>query len=167
MAEFEPIKPLHPLQQEIIKQTNPDNFMDPYDADKVRQADELSRRAGAINMRRPWDVLDLIEASVTDLGCEYPAELVYTYLLSFYKPTNHPNDFDWCNNLCQRLYNVKDDIPAMMLTVREERQKRITEPQGPNPPPYNPIPDLLIAILVVVGFWLIFWLIFTIIAGNN
>ena len=67
--------PMPPLQQELIRMTDPDRFMNPYDADLVQRAFELNSIAKVVNLSRPFDVLILIGQTVSDLECEYPAEL--------------------------------------------------------------------------------------------
>lgn len=127
MAEFESISPLHPILQEVANQTNPENFMEPYDAAKVKRAMELNREIYSINIRKPLQVLELIEESIQELGCEFPSELVYDYLLSMYKPTTNRAYFDKYNELCQKLYEVKDDISAMTALVEDLLQKEQQE----------------------------------------
>ena len=98
------------LLREILKQTSPDNFMEPYDAERVKCATILYQKAKDTNADQPLDVLELLEKTNKDLGCQYPAELIYSYLLAIFKPTANSLDFDWCNDLCQQLYNAKDSV---------------------------------------------------------
>jgi len=121
---FDSISPLPPLLQEVAKQTAPENYMEPYDAARVKRATELNAQVFEIDNRKPIKVLNLLESTINDLGCSYPAVLVYQYLLSMYNPTNNRKNFDWCNELCQKLYNIKDDVMAMILLVKQETEKR-------------------------------------------
>lgn len=119
--------PMPPLQQELIRMTDPDRFMNPYDADIVQRAFELNQIARVINMSRPFDVMILIGQAISDLECEYPAELVYEYLLSIYKPTIHIENFQKYNSLCQRFYDMRDDILAITRIVQEEENQKLLE----------------------------------------
>ena len=121
---FDSISPLPPLLQEVAKQTAPENYMEPYDAARVKRATELNAQVFEVDNRKPIQVLNLLESTINDLGCSYPAELVYQYLLSMYNPRNNRKNFDWCNELCQKLYNIKDDVMAMILLVKQETEKR-------------------------------------------
>ena len=121
---FDSISPLPPLLQEVAKQTAPENYMEPYDAARVKRATELNAQVFEVDNRKPIQVLNLLESTINDLDCSYPAELVYQYLLSMYNPTNNRKNFDWCNELCQKLYNIKDDVMAMILLVKQETEKR-------------------------------------------
>ena len=113
---------MHPLLQEIVNQTTPERFMNPYNAKKVSMAAQLNKQAYSTNIRNVEKVLSLIEDSTSILGCKYSAEQVYDYLFSICKPTAIENkkDFDRFNSLCQRLYENKEDISMMTSIVKEE-----------------------------------------------
>ncbi len=115
------------LLREILKQTSPDNFMEPYDAERVKCATILYQKAKDTNANQPLDVLELVERTTKDLECQYPAELIYSYLLAIFKPTANSSDFDWCNDLCQQLYNVKDSVEDMIFVVKHEIDKKETQ----------------------------------------
>lgn len=121
---FDSISPLPPLLQEVAKQTAPENYMEPYDAARVKRATELNAQVFEVDNRKPISVLNLLESTINDLGCSYSAELVYQYLLSMYNPTNNRKNFDWCNELCQKLYNIKDNVMEMILLVKRENEIR-------------------------------------------
>lgn len=116
-----------PLLREILKQTSPDNFMEPYDAERVKCATILYQKAKDTNANQPLDVLELVERTTKDLECQYPAELTYSYLLTIFKPSANSSDFDWCNDLCQQLYNVKDSVEDMIFVVKHEIDKKETQ----------------------------------------
>ena len=115
------------LLREILKQTSPDNFMEPYDAERVKCATILYQKAKDTNANQPLDVLELVERTTKDLECQYPAELIYSYLLAIFKPTANSSDFDWCNDLCQQLYNAKDRVEDMIFIVKHEIEKKETQ----------------------------------------
>ena len=115
------------LLREILKQTSPDNFMEPYDAERVKCATILYQKAKDTNANQPLDVLELVERTTKDLECQYPAELIYSYLLAIFKPTANSSDFDWCNDLCQQLYNAKDSVEDMIFIVKHEIDKKETQ----------------------------------------
>lgn len=115
------------LLREILKQTSPDNFMEPYDAERVKCATILYQKAKDTNADQPLDVLELVERTTKDLECQYPAELIYSYLLAIFKPTANSSDFDWCNDLCQQLYNAKDSVEDMIFIVKHEIDKKETQ----------------------------------------
>ena len=121
---FDSISPLPPLLQEVAKQTNPNNFMEPYDAVRVKRASELNAQVYEVYNREPLQVLNLLNLTISDLGCTYSADFVYQYLLSVYNPTNNSNDFDWCNNLCQKLYEVRGSVMNMIHLVLQETAER-------------------------------------------
>lgn len=112
------------LLREILKQTSPDNFMEPYDAERVKCATILYQKAKNTNADQPLYVLELVERTTKDLECQYPAELIYSYLLAIFKPTANSSDFDWCNDLCQQLYNAKDSVEDMVFIVKREIEKK-------------------------------------------
>ena len=114
----------HPLLQEILKQTSPDNFMEPYNAERVKCATKLHQKAKDTNVNQPLDVLELVEETIKDLDCQYPAELIYSYLLAIFKPTDNSADFDWCNDVCQQLYNAKDSVEKMIFIIKREIEKK-------------------------------------------
>jgi len=116
-----------PLLREILKQTSPDNFMEPYDAERVKCATILYQKAKDTNANQPLDVLELVERTTKDLECQYPAELTYSYLLTIFKPSANSSDFDWCNDLCQQLYNTKDSVEDMIFIVKHEIDKKETQ----------------------------------------
>lgn len=116
-----------PLLREILKQTSPDNFMEPYDAERVKCATILYQKAKDTNANQPLDVLELVERTTKDLECQYPAELTYSYLLTIFKPSANSSDFDWCNDLCQQLYNTKDSVEEMIFIVKREIEKKETQ----------------------------------------
>ena len=115
------------LLQEIIKQTSPENFMDPYNAERVKNATVLHHKAKDIDADQPLAVLDLMENTIKELDCNYSSELVYKYLLEILNPTNNRGEFDWRNTICQKLYNAKNDIAEMTLIVRREIEKKETQ----------------------------------------
>ena len=115
------------LLREILKQTSPDNFMEPYDAERVKSATILYQKAKDTNADQLLDVLELVERTTKDLECQYPAELIYSYLLAIFKPTANSSDFDWCNDLCQQLYNAKDSVEDMIFIVKHEIDKKETQ----------------------------------------
>ena len=115
------------LLQEIIKQTSPENFMDPYNAERVKNATVLHHKAKDIDADQPLAVLDLMENTIKELDCNYSSELVYKYLLEIFNPTNNRGEFEWCNAICQQLYNAKSDIAEMTLIVRQEIEKKETQ----------------------------------------
>ena len=115
------------LLREILKQTSPDNFMEPYDAERVKCATILYQKAKDTNADQPLDVLELVERTTKDLECQYPAELIYSYLLAIFKPTANSSDFAWCNDLCQQLYNAKDSVEDMIFIVKHEIDKKETQ----------------------------------------
>jgi hypothetical protein len=115
------------LLQEIIKQTSPENFMDPYNAERVKNATVLHHNAKDIDADQPLAVLDLMENTIKELDCNYSSELVYKYLLEIFNPTNNRGEFEWCNAICQQLYNAKRDIAEMTLIVRREIKKKETQ----------------------------------------
>lgn len=115
------------LLQEIIKQTSPENFMDPYNAERVKNATVLHHKAKDIDADQPLAVLDLMENTIKELDCNYSSELVYKYLLEIFNPTNNRGEFDWRNTICQKLYNAKNDIAEMTLIVRREIEKKETQ----------------------------------------
>ena len=115
------------LLREILKQTSPDNFMEPYDAERVKCATILYQKAKDTNANQLLDVLELVERTTKDLECQYPAELIYSYLLAIFKPTANSSDFDWCNDLCQQLYNAKDRVEDMIFIVKHEIEKKDTQ----------------------------------------
>ena len=115
------------LLQEIIKQTAPENFMDPYNAERVKNATVLHHKAKATDSDQPLAVLDLMENTIKELDCNYSSELVYKYLLEIFNPTNNRGKFDWRNTICQKLYNAKNDIAEMTLIVRREIEKKETQ----------------------------------------
>ena len=117
----------HPLLREILKQTSPDNFMEPYDAERVKCATILYQKAKDTSANQPLDVLELLEKTNKDLGCQYPAELIYSYLLATFKPTANSADFDWCNDVCQQLFNAKDSVEDMIFIVKREIEKKETQ----------------------------------------
>ena len=121
---FVSINKLHPVLQEIAKQTDIDRFMEPYDAAKVKRAAELNALVYKTDIHKPLHVLKLIESTISDLDCEYSADFVYKYLLSIYNPKNNTNDFDWYNNICQQLYNSKDNIEEMTFVLKNEIAKK-------------------------------------------
>lgn len=121
---FDSISPLPTLLQEVAKQTNPNNFMEPYDAVRVKRASELNAQVYEVDNREPLQVLNLLNLTISDLGCTYSADFVYQYLLSVYNPTNNSNDFDWCNNLCQKLYVVRGSVMNMIHLVLQETAER-------------------------------------------
>lgn len=102
---FDSISPLPPLLQEVAKQTAPENYMEPYDAARVKRATELNAQVFEVDNRKPIQVLNLLESTINDLGCSYPAELVYQYLLSMYNPTNNRKNFDGVTN-CVKNYII-------------------------------------------------------------
>ena len=112
------------LLREILKQTSPDNYVEPYDAERVKCATILYQKAKDTNANQPLDVLELVERTTKDLECQYPAELIYSYLLAIFKPTANSSDFDWCNDLCQQLYNAKDSVEDMVFIVKREIEKK-------------------------------------------
>ena len=112
------------LLREILKQTSPDNFMEPYDAERVKCATILYQKAKDTNADQPLDVLELVERTTKDLECQYPAELIYSYLLAIFKPTANSSDFDWRNDVCQQLYNAKDSVEDMVFIVKHEIEKK-------------------------------------------
>ena len=116
-----------PLLREILKQTSPDNFMEPYDAERVKCATILYQKAKDTNANQPLNVLELVERTTKDLECQYPAELTYSYLLTIFKPSANSSDFDWCNDLCQQLYNTKDSVEDMIFIVKHEIDKKETQ----------------------------------------
>lgn len=115
------------LLQEIIKQTAPENFMDPYNAERVKNATVLHHKAKATDADQPLAVLDLMDNTIKELDCNYSSELVYKYLLEIFNPTNNQGEFDWRNTICQKLYNAKSDIAEMTLIVRREIEKKETQ----------------------------------------
>ena len=115
------------LLQEIIKQTAPENFMDPYNAERVKNATVLHHKAKATDSDQPLAVLDLMDNTIKELDCNYSSELVYKYLLEIFNPTNNQEEFDWRNTICQKLYNAKSDIAEMTLIVRREIEKKETQ----------------------------------------
>lgn len=115
------------LLQEIIKQTAPENFMDPYNAERVKNATVLHHTAKATDADQPLAVLDLMDNTIKELDCNYSSELVYKYLLEIFNPTNNQGEFDWRNTICQKLYNAKSDIAEMTLIVRREIEKKETQ----------------------------------------
>ncbi|MBR4563371.1 MAG: hypothetical protein IKO26_02865 [Paludibacteraceae bacterium] len=115
------------LLREILKQTSPDNYVEPYDAERVKCATILYQKAKDTNANHPLDVLELVERTTKDLECQYPAELIYSYLLAIFKPTANSSDFDWCNDLCQQLYNAKDSVEDMIFIVKHEIDKKETQ----------------------------------------
>ena len=123
MAEFEPIKPLHPILQEIEKQTDPHRFMDPYDAVKVKCANELHNKVYKVNIHNSTSVMDLLIQTVDDLDCTYTPQIVYQYLHEQFDPTKHQPDFDRYNNLHQKISLVKDDIRRMNQVIMDENGK--------------------------------------------
>lgn len=125
--KFVSINKLHPLLQEIARQTDINRFTDPYDAVKVQRAAKLNTQVYETDIHNPLDVLELIESTITDLNCEYSAELIYQYLLSIYNPVNNSADFDWCNDLCQQIYNTKDSVGEMIFIVKREIEKKETQ----------------------------------------
>lgn len=124
MAEFEPIKPLHPILQEIEKQTDPHRFMEPYDAEKVKKANELHKKVYEVDIHRGIAVMDLLIRTMDILDCTYDPQLIYDYLLKLYDPTKHNSEFDFFNNLCQKISQVKDNIREMNQLIKEENEKR-------------------------------------------
>lgn len=124
MAEFEPIKPLHPILQEIEKQTDPHRFMDPYDAVKVKCANELHNKVYKVNIHNSTSVMDLLIQTVDDLDCTYTPQIVYQYLHEQFDPTKHNSEFDFYNNLHQKIFQVKDNIREMNQVIKEENDKR-------------------------------------------
>lgn len=131
---FDSISPLIPLLQEVAKQTNPENFMEPYDARRVKRAAQLNAQVYEVDSKNPLAVLNLLDSTREDLECKYSAELVYQYLISIYKPTNptnnNPDNFDWCNNLCQGLYDVRGSVSNMIHLIQKETAGR----KVPTPP---------------------------------
>ena len=119
---FESIEKLHPILQEMLKQTTPENFMEPYNAAKVKMAMELNKQVLNINIKRPTEVLQFLTQTIDDLGCNYSADIVYRYLHQYYSPTaNIYDDFvDWRNTLCEELYLNKESIPAMISTLNQK-----------------------------------------------
>ena len=115
------------LLQEIIKQTALENFMDPYNAERVKNASVLHHKAKATDLDQPLAVLDLMDNTIKELDCNYSSELVYKYLLEIFNPTNNQEEFDWRNTICQKLYNAKSDIAEMTLIVRREIEKKETQ----------------------------------------
>lgn len=115
------------LLREILKQTSPDNYVEPYDAERVKCATILYQKAKDTNANHPLDVLELVERTTKDLECQYPAELIYSYLLAIFKPTANSLNFDWCNDLCQQLYNAKDSVEDMIFIVKHEIDKKETQ----------------------------------------
>ena len=105
------------LLREILKQTSPDNYVEPYDAERVKCATILYQKAKDTNANHPLDVLELVERTTKDLECQYPAELIYSYLLAIFKPTANSLNFVWCNDFCQQLYNAKDSVEDMIFIV--------------------------------------------------
>ena len=133
MAEFEPIKPLPPLLQEIKKQTDPHNFMDPYDAQKVKCANELHQEVYRVNTHRATPVMELLIQTMDDLGCTYDPQLIYQFLHEQFDPTKHnsnPKEFDFYNNLCQRIFQVKDSIREMNQVMFDANAKREAEEEA-------------------------------------
>lgn len=114
---------LHPILQDIILKTAPDNFMEPYDAQKVDMAHCINLKAYQTDIKNPLEVLTLIEEAIHDLGCYFSSESVYKYLLSIYKPTNNTKNFNEYNDLCKKLYLAKDSIADLIILVEEETNK--------------------------------------------
>ena len=121
-TSFESVN-LHPILQDIILKTAPDNFMEPYDAQKVDMAHCINLKAYQTDIKNPLEVLTLIEEAIHDLGCDFSSESVYKYLLSIYKPTNNTKNFNEYNDLCQKLYLAKDSIADLIILVEEETNK--------------------------------------------
>ena len=69
------------LLREILKQTSPDNFMEPYDAERVKCATILYQKAKDTNADQPLDVLELVEVAII----HYPLR-PFSPLLSGFNP---------------------------------------------------------------------------------
>lgn len=165
MTQFETISPLHPLLQEIEKQTNPHNFMDPYDAPKVKRANELHQEVYQVNIRKVTSVMELIIRTMDDLDCTYEPQLIYQYLHEQFDPTKHNPEFDRYNNLCQKIFQFKDSIRNMNQVIEEENAKRGEERKGGGGEEEEKWDredrDFVIAMITIVTILLLFAVVYT------
>lgn len=129
-TSFESVN-LHPLQLAILQKIAMSNFYEPYDAQKVQLAAELNKQAIHLDINEPLSILQLLKESMQQLGCMFDAQMVYKYLFDIYRPEVNTEDFEWCNNFCQQLYLVRDDVGAIIDTAiqlimeKEEQQEEL------------------------------------------
>lgn len=124
---------IYGLKSILHREASPENFMSPYDADRVTAANALYQQLNAVPADDFISLSGIMEQAVSQLGCRFDPDELYSRLLDCFSPKKylHPYDeekFNAAHTLCSRLTASRDSIPAM-CGILIERQRTTLEAQ--------------------------------------
>lgn len=124
---------IYGLKSILHREASPENFMSPYDANRVTAANALYQQLNAVPADDFISPSGIMEQAVSQLGCRFDPDELYSRLMDCFSPKKylHPYDeekFNAAHTLCSRLTASRDDISAM-CGILIERQRTTLEAQ--------------------------------------
>lgn len=109
---------IYGLKSELTKLIAPNNFMKPYDPEKVTAAIELYNRLNATDADDLLGLKEIRLASENNLGIRLDTDAFYNYLMDVFSPERYMTPYNKekvseMNRICTLLTRNKDNIDAM------------------------------------------------------
>ena len=117
------------LYEELLEKCNPQNFMSPYDAEKVKYANELFAELMDYSKEDEEKLRDLRSNATHLLSIKFSSSYIWDFLLSYCNPAlyfnlkPYPKEYiDMANEYYNKLLSSKDDILALEKIKEETKE---------------------------------------------
>ena len=154
----------HSLYKELKVRCAPENFMDPYEPEKVSKANELYSEVLATDAHDDGKLKRLRSRAMEELGVQFSTELLYEKLSAVCNPKNFTGDaydkerLKLANRLYQAVLKNADNVVALeeIEDVALEQLEPFVAPPTPNGSgtvygmPHLAIQTICVVILILV-----------------
>ncbi len=152
----QPIRGSYPnLYAELKARCAPENFMNPYEPDKVTRANELYSRVLSIDEKDDSSIKSLRQQAMDELGAKFSTEQLYNRLTDACNPKNFTGEaynkdrLDLANQLYQSVLKNADNI--IELEIIEVKAKELIEAHENKHPTPGGKPESYIGYLIFMG----------------
>ena len=110
-------------KEELIRKCNPNNFMIPYNHDKVNMANKIIIELGETN-----DYADIVRIRdmAAKIGVVVSSEQIFNYLMSICNPINYVGrmpEFNIANDLYKDVLDAENSIDRLDVLLEKSREK--------------------------------------------
>lgn len=112
--------------KEMVEKCNPQNYMNPYDHEKVRVANEVYSSLMSYETLNEEVLMSLRHRAIVELGVVFDTKAIYNYLCSICNPANYMNPYDaekvsQANDIFAKIQQYKNNIEQLELIRAEAK----------------------------------------------
>lgn len=123
---------LRTQKNELYRKCKPENFMNPYDHDKIMVANEILFK---LNTVKSLDDIKEPRYLALKIGVKISSEQIFNYLSVICNPINYVGkevEFENANNLYSQILECKDDIEKLEYLLLKAQKTIVLHPKKSN-----------------------------------